>query len=214
MLLSVPLLIGNCSIKFYSTNQGDPLSLIFLVQGVAITRRLKSLPPTYAGGFAGGFAMFNLQMSPPKWAKPFMEFERWMPGFDKSTVGDALKNHLFWLLVTFGSTLVIHLTVLHFWEKMKWTIPKFMKYPQVEIKAFMVMNMGMLDIGSDVLVDTSAAIGWRVIGFLECSCAVIFVYWFWSKGRDFQDTNDFIQNKNVKALNMFVAIDADDDGEM
>ena len=54
-------------------------------------------------------------------------------------------------------------------------MPGFLKYPQVEVKAFMVMNMGMLDSGADVLVDVGAAAGWRIIGAMECSCALIFI---------------------------------------
>ena len=93
-------------------------------------------------------------------------------------------------------------------------MPGFLKYPQVEVKAFMVMNMGMLDSGADVLVDVGAAAGWRIIGAMECSCALIFIHWFWSKGRDFQESNDFLPSKNVRQNALFLAIDEDGDGEL
>ena len=40
---------------------GDPLTLIFLVQAIAITRNIATMPATYRDDFAGAFSMFNLQ---------------------------------------------------------------------------------------------------------------------------------------------------------
>ena len=92
-------------------------------------------------------------------------------------------------------------------------MPGFLKYPQVEVKAFMVMNMGMLDSGRTCWW-TSAPRRWRIIGAMECSCALIFIHWFWSKGRDFQESNDFFALKNVRQNALFLAIDEDGDGEL
>lgn len=41
---------------------GDPLSLILLVQGVAVTSKLSSMPDSYGDSFADSFSMFNLQV--------------------------------------------------------------------------------------------------------------------------------------------------------
>jgi hypothetical protein len=41
---------------------GDPMALILLVQGIAITAKLSSLPDSYAADFAESFSMFNLQV--------------------------------------------------------------------------------------------------------------------------------------------------------
>ena len=127
------------------------MSLIFLVQGVAITSKLSSMPSTYSEGFAGGFAMFNLQgMQPPKWARAAMNWEKgsavpnWL--FDDSDVGRNLKNHFFYLVSAFGITVLAHLLGLGVCEcrGMADKVPGFLKFPQVEIKAFMVLNMGLV----------------------------------------------------------------------
>lgn len=55
---SVGASIGTSS----STISGDPLSLILLVQGIAITSKLSSLPDSYGDSFASSFSMFNLQV--------------------------------------------------------------------------------------------------------------------------------------------------------
>ena len=44
-----------------SSPGGDPLTLIFLVQAIAITRNIATMPATYRDDFAGAFSMFNLQ---------------------------------------------------------------------------------------------------------------------------------------------------------
>jgi hypothetical protein len=50
-------------------NVGDPLSLLFLVQGVAVTSKLRSAPKAYRRDFAGSLKIFNLQgIRPPQWA--------------------------------------------------------------------------------------------------------------------------------------------------
>jgi hypothetical protein len=52
---------------------GDPLSLIFLVQGVAVTRKLRSAPRAYRKDFAGSLEVFNLKgIEPPAWAYSFV----------------------------------------------------------------------------------------------------------------------------------------------
>ena len=47
---------------------GNPMALVFLVQGCFMTSRLDGVASSY-GDMMGGFAMFNLEMAPPSWAK-------------------------------------------------------------------------------------------------------------------------------------------------
>ena len=64
--------------------------------------------------------------------------------------------------------------------------------------------MGMLDSGSSVLTDSSAAAGWRVIAFFEVSLTLGFVYWFWTKGKTFQEYNTWTPNNNITPLRKVV----------
>ena len=85
---------------------GDPLSLVFLVQASAVTGKLSSMPDTYVDGFAGSFGMFNMQMSPPRWAKStvngrrLMDWEEEVHGLvrvgpmDKKTVRERVMAEL------------------------------------------------------------------------------------------------------------------------
>jgi len=67
-----------------SGNQGgDPLSLVYLVQMCAVSGKLSNMPDTYVDGFAGSFAMFNLQMAPPRWAKSTVAGRRLMSWEDE-----------------------------------------------------------------------------------------------------------------------------------
>jgi hypothetical protein len=45
-----------------SNSGGDPMSLILLVQGIAITAKIGSLKKSYTEDFAGQFSMYNLQV--------------------------------------------------------------------------------------------------------------------------------------------------------
>lgn len=113
---------------------GDPLSLLFLVQASAITGKLSDMPDTYVDGFAGSFSMFNLQLSPPRWAKSTVNGRRLMDweekissvkpkigpednkrffsayafGDDKTRATEALRFHLFYAVPIFIGTVIFH----------------------------------------------------------------------------------------------------------
>jgi len=60
---------GNRRFKGSTNNAGDPLSLLFLVQVIAVTSKLRSAPKAYRRDFAGSLTIFNLQgIEPPQWA--------------------------------------------------------------------------------------------------------------------------------------------------
>ena len=73
---------------------GDPLSLIFLVQGMAITGRLSGMPSSYTVDFAGSFSMFTLQLAPPAWAKEAMRMKWAGPLFyDETAATEIMRGH-------------------------------------------------------------------------------------------------------------------------
>ena len=65
-----------------------------------------------------------------------------------------------------------------------------------------------------MLVDRNAAVGWRLIGLVEVSCALLFIAWFWGKGKRFHEANEFVENENVRQVKLFVALDRDHDGNV
>ena len=93
--------------------------------------------------------MFNLEgMSPPSWAKEALDLAdvspRWL--FDDSENGEALKNHLVWLLPTLFSTVGPHLAYLELAGRFKWTVPKLLRYPGFEVVAFMCAGTMVFDL--------------------------------------------------------------------
>ena len=46
-------------------------------------------------------------------------------------------------------------------------LPKELKFPNVEIGEFMALSMGMLDLGTRVLTDPKASVGWKVLALAE-----------------------------------------------
>jgi hypothetical protein len=89
-----------------------------------------------------------------------------------------------------------------------------LSYPSVEITAFMAITMGALDVGAGVLTDGECSAGWRVIGFFYVSSALYFVYFFWTKGKQFQETCDWVPNRNVRQVKPFLALDSSEDGKI
>ena len=93
--------------------------------------------------------MFNLEgMSPPSWAKEALDLAgvspRWL--FNDSENGEALKNHLVWLLPTLFSTVGPHLAYLELAGRFKWTVPKLLRYPGFEVVAFMCAGTMVFDL--------------------------------------------------------------------
>jgi hypothetical protein len=111
---------------------GDPLSLIFLVQGVAVTAKISSMPAMYRDGFASGFSSFNLAMAPPGWAKDFMQLRFLGPMFqDDSDKTRAMRGHFFFSTSTFLFTTSWHLAYVYISNRLGLEVPKTLAYPQV-----------------------------------------------------------------------------------
>ena len=167
--------------------QGDPLTLIFLVQAVAATSKIASMPASYAEGFAGNFAMFNLEINPPGWARSIASFEWLGPVFiDDSEAAQKLKGNFFYLFWGFVHTSFIHLLVLKICRTFKFAVPGVFQFPHVEIKAIMVCALGAMNCAFEVIAakDTSAA--WRTIATMEIAACLCFVAWLRAKGRAFK----------------------------
>ena len=56
-------------------NSRDPLSLLFLAQFIAVTAKLSTMSKSYQA-FAKSFAVFNLQITAPSWARTALSGRR------------------------------------------------------------------------------------------------------------------------------------------
>lgn len=184
---------------------GDPLSLIFLVQTIAITAKIGGLPDSYSKGFASGFAMFNLQMAPPKWAKNAMRFGaakvassggRRLASFvnDGTDATEVMRGHFFWSFSLGIIVVGLHVLFLEIakrklkGENSEKNLPAMFEFPKLEIKVGMVVSMGAIDASLGVFSEPNSAGLWKLIAGLELACALGFVAWFMKKGKQFQET--------------------------
>jgi hypothetical protein len=58
-----------------------------------------------------------------------------------------------------------HVLFIHVARRRKWfdgELPEVYKFPHIEIMMFLVLSMGMLDVGFAVLTTPNTAIGWKV----------------------------------------------------
>ena len=105
-------------------------------------RNTDGLPPENAGWFARNF------------------------GADETEASEAMKGHLFWTVFLGLLAVLAHILVLRLVAKLEvfpGGTPSFMQFPHLEINAFMVMSMGMLNIGLAVLVERDALLGWKAV---------------------------------------------------
>ena len=134
---------GGSSVSGSSNPGGDPLSMILLVQGIAITRSIATMPDSYTDAFADQFAMFNLQMTPPAWARDWLlglseSAPTWL--FGPSAASTLFANHFFYAISTILGIVVAHaasLAALKVAGKLRGSEmkpPSFGEFPQVEIK--------------------------------------------------------------------------------
>jgi hypothetical protein len=161
--------------------------------------------------------MFNLNMAPPKWAKDTLDLAdspTWL--FDDSDSGTNLKNHLSYLTLVLLGTVGPHL--LYCWVSARngWFVPGPLRYPGFEIVAFMCAAMGLLDNGSAVLTSQEggfdAGWGWRFLALMEVLLALIFVYKFYSVGKEYFASHEWRDLLNAPQLKFWVALDTDNDG--
>lgn len=129
----------------------------------------------------GGFAMFNLQISPPGPLKQFWKLDEWAPWWfsDDTEASTIFSGHLFWSLLGWISTATFHQLQLFVLKHiLDFPVPGFLQFPQVEIVALLVMSMGILDTSAAVLMMASSAWGWKILAIFEVSCVFLFLRWF------------------------------------
>ena len=208
------------------------MSLMFLVQASAVTGKLSSMPDTYVDGFAGSFGMFNLQLSPPRWAKSTVAGRRLMSweeevkgvkvvpprvgpedkariwaelhplyafGNDETRASEALKFHLFYAIPMFFGTVLLHYMGISLIKKYKLLnpIPEPFKFPQFEIKLFLALCTGMLDVAFGVLTTVHSRVGWKFIACIYVFITVWFIQWFTARGREFRKNTKWYPLANL-----------------
>ena len=65
-------------------------------------------------------------------------------------------------------------------------IPEMIKFPQLEIKLFLILCTGMLDVAFGVLTTTHTRLGWKLIAVIYIVIVVTFISWFVIKRRAFK----------------------------
>jgi hypothetical protein len=192
---------------------------------MGITGRLSSMPDSYTDGFAGSFGMFNLQTSPPSWAKSVMkmEWDRDDDGNSTASDGDAegrrlgafyddseatqtMRGHLFNTCFVVLFTLLLHGAGLLVARHKGWTVPGMLTFPQVEIKVALALATGVLDTSLFVLMSPESAAFWKVIAALEVALALAFIAWFLAKGLEFQRDIQWVPISNVPRRNVLHAL--------
>jgi hypothetical protein len=147
------------------------------VQGIALTSRLSSMPPTYTDGFAGSLKTFLLQMDTPKWAKSW-----WFPT-EAGDVGGAatetFRGHLFYL-ACIVVILVTHKLLIDFALPKDFDrkgIPHAFRAPQLQTAVALGICTGTLDVSFEVLTKTEVGAGWRVTAALLIAMVVrVYMY--------------------------------------
>jgi hypothetical protein len=171
---------------------------------MGITGRLSSMPSSYTDGFAGSFGMFNLQTSPPWWAKGAMNMEwdkdddgngtaddnsegrRLGVFYDDSEATQKMRGHLFNTCFVVLFTLLLHGFGLLVARHKGWAVPGMLTFPQVEIKVALALAVGILDTCLFVLVSSESVAFWKVVAALELAAILSFIAWFSAKGMEFQ----------------------------
>ncbi len=135
---------------------------------------------------------------------------------DPPSPGEVMMGHTFY---AGGMTLLTTAAHLVFIEANRFMgtlskVPGPFKFPQMEIKIFMALSMGMLDVSTTVLLaGPETGLGWKLLASLEVMFALWFIVWFMKKGIDFQKTVVWRPIANVKKLSNR-DIGGDDGGEI
>ena len=98
--------------------------------------------------------------------------------------------------------------------KMTFSAPLLSNYQTISraVGQFMALNMGILDLGSDVLTSPTAGAGWKVLAFLEISCSLLLVFFLYRRGVDFHRRFEWRENKNITSFKDLGKVDDDGDG--
>jgi len=92
----------------------------------------------------------------------------------------AMRMHIFWVCFAMSFTFVVHLAFLgvaHLFGYSTMQIQGGYRFPHIEIKVFLAMSIGMLDISIGVLCARNSAMGWKVVALTQIVLIGVFVSW-------------------------------------
>lgn len=182
-----------------SASGGDPFSLIFLAQGIATTKSIATMPATYTDDFAGQFAIFNMQMKPPKWARSVVDWQ--LKGvFDTSEASMQWRNHFFYLVSIFFGTVAVHLLYIKISQHYSLFIPEVLEFPRVECAALIALYTGMIDSGVGLIAKEAPAAGYRVLALIEIMAGIAMVYFFYMRGVQFKKHHIWVPYANIRRI--------------
>jgi hypothetical protein len=169
-----------------SVSSGEPLSLLFLVQAIATTAKLSSMPEEYRKGFADSFAFFNLQISAP-WVEA---------GVDETDDNESLtsaathilEGNLFWAFISLSSLTIVHFFALKVASRFEVKATPVMELPHLEMKVALALVMGFMDSSFGVLVDSRTNAGWKFLASTVILACLLFAAWILREARDFKAT--------------------------
>ena len=194
-----------------SSSVGDPLALIFSVQSIAVMSKVGSLPASYTS-FAEVLNIFIFKLAPPRavreWLRPKKKapeegarrlgasYRR--PFADDSDASGRFCGNLFWSLLTLVGTVTAHLAYLGVARMCSWEVPGILQLPHGEIKVLLALSMGVLDASIEVLWAPDAAWGWKAVAAMELCATMLFITWFFQKGRQFRRDFKWLPLSNIR----------------
>ena len=108
-------------------------------------------------------------MAPPSWAKNAMEM-KWAGALfeDDTETSSTMRGQLFYIVNAAIWTYCFSWSLRTLLKDIFGVapLPKFLVFPQVEVKVFLGITTGLLDGGMTTLLNGGVAYGWRFIGFL------------------------------------------------
>jgi len=193
---------------------GDIMILLLLIQNIAITTKLKKLPDSYQE-FVGSFAIFNLQMAPPSWAKTFMRL-KWAGNLfeDDTDETKIMRGQVFYMLSISILLMALHCLFICFVKHCQVfgnKTPIEFLFPHFEIYLCLALSMGMLDAGLGVLASPDSSSGWKIIALVEILFIFIFISFFIRKGYKFKQNSVFKPLANIRMSNKRLRLNEESD---
>lgn len=191
-----------------SQGGGDPLALVFVVQGVAVTGGLSSMPDTYSDRFCQSFTPFTLQMGVPRSASD-EALDDEAAGTDRrflaasSSGGDTasvrkLQGNLFWSAIVLSGVALLHgVVVLLATHVLSYRVPDSFQPPHLEVKLVLLLAMGALDSSLACIADANAAPLWRFVAVVLVVSCLAFALWFWACSQSFLAQAEWVPHSTV-----------------
>mmetsp|Transcript_54215 Transcript_54215/g.101268 ORF Transcript_54215/g.101268 Transcript_54215/m.101268 type:complete len:128 (+) Transcript_54215:527-910(+) len=108
-------------------------------------------------------------MAPPSWAKGFVlgsgrcHHKFYDDFFKDDCTSKLMRAHLFYVCSLVGLVLCIHKAYYVFCKCKGFAVPPILSAPGLEIKIFLALFMGMIDVSSQVLFNGGTAPGWKLV---------------------------------------------------